>query len=195
MRTKNKDKDKDFNKMIKEDNMKKAMTYLVFFSLLILFVASSFSQPPQRMTRANRMFDRAPNRILLVLKAHQEELGITESQMEQIKDLVFSHQEKTLKMKSELGLHHLELQKLMQDRESLDYEKIKAILSKTSAARTEMFIERLKQRDEINKILTPEQRDALKAIVQEGFGRRFQRMRDRGQRFQRFPQLRRRMIR
>jgi len=172
--------------------MKKGMTYLVFFSLLILFVASSFAQQPQRMMRANRTFDRTHDRILVVLKTHQEELGITDNQLEQIQDLVFSHQEKMLKMKNDLALQHLELQKLMQDRDNLDYDKIKAILSKTSTARTEMFIDRLKQRDEINKILTPEQRDALKAMAKEGFGRRFQPMRDRGQRFR---QMRKRIIR
>lgn len=189
-------KTKDENAKSKsEDKMKKLRTIAIVVSLLGFFAASSFAQPPQRMMRANRMFDRAPNRILLVLKSHQEDLEITDSQMEQIQNLVFSHQENMLKMRNDLDTQHLELQKLMQDRDNLDYDKIKAILSKTSAVRSEMFIERLKQRDEINKILTPEQRDALKAMVQEGFGRRFERMRDRGQRPRRFPMKRRGVIR
>lgn len=178
--------------------MKKAKTTLILLSLLIFFAAGSFAQPVQRMLRANRTFDRTPNRILHFLKANQEELEITDSQMEQIQNLVFSHQEKMLKMRSDLDMQHLELQKLMQDRENLDYNRIEAVLSRTSEARAEMFVERLKQREEINKILTPEQRDALKAVVKEGFGRRFQRMENRADRFQsfrRFPQLRKRTIR
>ncbi len=179
--------------MLKEDSMKKGMIYLTFVSLLILFVTDSFAQPPHRMMRANRMFDRAPNRILHVLKANQEELGIADNQIEQIQDLVFSYQEKMLKMKNDLDMQRLELQKLMQDRESLDYEKIRGVLSQTSEVRTEMFIESLKQRDEINKILTPEQRDALKAMTRDGFGRgsrpMMERMRGRGLWSLRFPRM------
>ena len=70
-------------------------------------------------------------------------------------------------MKNENDLLRLELQKLLQDKENLDYEKIKAILSKTSASRQEMFIQRLKQREEISKILTPEQQEALKAFTKD----------------------------
>lgn len=179
--------------------MKKAKTIVMVISLLGLFVAGSFSQPAQRMMREHRAFDRAPNRILHFLKANQEELGITDSQMEQIQNLVFSQQEKMLKMRNDLDMHHLELQKLMQDRDNLDYDKIKATLSRTSEARAEMFIDRLKQRDEINKILTPEQRDALKAMVKDDFRRGFrpmmERMRDREQWSQRFPRMKRRSIR
>ena len=178
--------------------MKKTKTMIVLLSLLIFFAAGSFAQPAQRMMRAARVFDRAPDRILHFLKANQVELGITESQMEQIQNLVFSHEEKMLNTKNANSLQRLELQKLMQDRENLDYDRIEAVLSKTSAARQEMFIERLKQRDEISKILTPEQRDALKTMVKEGIEKRFQRMEERGDRYQafrRFPQLRRRIIR
>jgi Spy/CpxP family protein refolding chaperone len=182
-----------------EDKLKKILTVFVFSSLSVLFAASSFAQPAQRMMRKNRSFDRAPNRILHFLKANQEELGITDSQMEQTQNLVFSHEEKMLKMRNDLDMQHLELQKLMQDRDNLDYEKIRGALSTTSEARTEMFIERLKQRDEINKILTPEQRDALKAMVKDDFRRGFrpmmERMRDREQWSQRFPRIKRRSIR
>ena len=175
--------------------MKKAKTLLVLISLLIFFAASSIAQPAKRMARANRALDRAPQRILFVLKANQEELGITDEQIERIQNLVFSHQEKMLQMRNENSLHRLELRKLMQDRENLDYEKIEAILSKTSDIRKQMFIESLKQRDEIGKILTPEQRDALKAMAKEGLGRRIQLMRERGDRLQRMPRIRNRIIR
>ncbi len=175
--------------------MKKAKTSLVLISLLIFFAASSFAQPAQRMMRANRGFDRLPHRILIVLRASQEELGITDEQIEQIQNLVFAHQEKMLRMESENRLNHLELQKLMQDRENLDYDKIGAILSKTSDIRNQIFIESLKQRDEIGKILTPEQRDALNAMVKDGFGRRIRQMREREDRLQRMPRPRSRIKR
>lgn len=165
--------------------MKKGLTLAVIFFVLVLFVASSFAQPHRQMMRGKRTFDRSQSRILAVLKANQEELGITDDQIEKIKNLGFSFQEKAIKMKNEGDLLRLELQKLMQDRDNLDYDKIKAVLSKSSAFRQEMFIERLKLKDEINSILTPEQREALKAKAKDRFKGEMRPIRDRMQRFPR----------
>ena len=166
---------------------------MVIFSFLVLSVASGFAQPQQRMTRAKRMFDRSQNRILAVLKMNQDELDITDEQIEQVQNLVFTFKEKTIKRTSESSLNRVELQKLMQNRENLDYNKIKAILSKTSAARNEMFIEELKLREEINNVLTPEQREAFKAKTREGIRSRARNSRGRMQ--QRSPRLRNRIRR
>jgi Spy/CpxP family protein refolding chaperone len=173
--------------------MKKILTVSLIVSFLALSVAVVFAQPQQRMNRARRTFDRPQNRILGVLKANQEDLGITEEQIEQIQDLVFSFKEKSLKMQNESSLSRLELQKLMQNRYNLDYDKIKAILSKTSAVRNEMFIQGLKLREEINNILTPEQREALKEMGRKGMRSRTRDLRDRFQ--QRFPRSRSRIRR
>ncbi len=173
--------------------MKKGLTLMVIFSFLVLFVASSFAQPQQRMTRAKRTFDRSQNRILAGLKMNQDELNITDEQIEQVQNLVFTFKEKTIKRTSENSLNRVELQKLMQDRENLDYDKIKAILSKTSDARTEMFIEGLKLREEINNVLTPEQREAFKAKTREGIRSRARNSRGRMQKYT--PRLRNRIRR
>ena len=75
----------------------------------------------------------------------------------------------------------------MQDRENLDYAKIKAALSKSADNRHEMFIHKLKVREEIGNVLTPEQRDALKEMGKDRIGaRRFFQRGERGERFQRF---------
>jgi len=173
--------------------MKKGLTAVIIFSFLALSVANSFAQPQQRMTRAKRTFDRSQNRILGVLKANQEELNISDEQIEQIQNLAFSFKEKSLKMRNENSLSQLELQKLMQDRENLDYDKIEAILSKTSSARNDMFIEGLKLREEISNVLTPEQREALKAKAKKGMRSRVRSSRGRMQK--RTPRLRNRIRR
>lgn len=173
--------------------MKKVLVLTLIFSFLTLFVTTLFAQPPQRMTRARRTFDRPHNRILVVLKANQEELAITDEQIEQVQNLVFSFQEKSIKMQNESSLSQLELQKLMQDKENLDYGKIKAVLAKTSEARNEMFIEGLKLREEINNVLTPEQQEALRAKTREGMRSQARSLRERMQ--QRFPRLRNRIRR
>lgn len=155
---------------------------------MALFSASVFAQPQRGMMRDQGFAERSPARILHLLRAHQKELNITDDQLEKIKGLVFSFEEKMIQLKSEARLQHLELKKLIQDQEKLDYEKIKATLSKESSFRQEMFIDRLKLRDEIENILTPEQREALKKMREEDFrGRRFL---QRGERFERFPRFR-----
>jgi Spy/CpxP family protein refolding chaperone len=176
-----------------EVKMKKSLTLIMILSFLVLSVAISFAQPQQRMMRSKRTFDRSQNRILAVLKANQDELNITDEQIEQVQNLVFSFKEKTIKMKGEQSLTRLDLQKMMQDRENLDYGKIKAVLAKTSAARNEMFIEGLKLREEISNVLTPEQREALKAKAKKGMRSRARNLRDRMH--QRFPRLRNRIRR
>ena len=173
--------------------MKKGLTLIVIFSFLVLSVASGFAQPQQRMTRAKRTFDRSQIRILGVLKANQEELNITDEQIEQIQNLVYYHKEKTIKMASENSLNRLELQKLMKAKENLDYAKIKAILTQTSSARTDMFIEGLKLREEISNVLTPEQKEALKAKAKRGIRSRARNLRNRLN--QRLPRLRNRIRR
>lgn len=171
--------------------MKKALKLSIVCSVMILFAASVFAQPQRMMMRGKGLMKRSPARILFILKAKQKELKITDSQLEKIKNLVFSLEEKMIEMRSSSSLQGLELRKLLQDKENLDYEKIKAALSEASKIRQDIFIERLKLRDEIQNILTPEQREALKAMRKE-------RLRDRGlfqrgKRFQQFPRFRNRI--
>jgi Spy/CpxP family protein refolding chaperone len=182
--------------------MKKAMTFSVIFPVLILFAATSFAGPQQRIIRRGKgLAVRSPARILTVLRAKQEELKITDSQLDKIKNLAFSFQEKMIKMRSDSSLQRLEMRKLFQDRENLDYDKIKAALSKVSSVRHDMVIESLKIRKEIGKILTPEQREALKSMRKDRLEDRRALLRRgrgsflRGDRLQRFPLLRNRIKR
>ncbi len=123
--------------------------------------------------------------ILMILKAKQDELNITDEQLDKIKELMLTQEEKALKHKKAQAELSLELKKLMLGRENLDYGKLKQILSHQSEARNDMFIQRLKDRDEITAVLTPEQQEALKSLRSDRFleGRRS--MRDHGR--QRIP--------
>lgn len=172
--------------------MKKGMTIFIIFVVVILFAASSFAQPRQRMMRGKALMGRSHTRILTILKAKQEELKVTDDQIVKITNLVFSFEEKMIQMRSNSSSQRLELKKLMQDRENLDYEKIRAALSEASKARADIFIEGLILRNEIQKILTPEQRDTLKAMGRDQLRRR-RGLSQRGHRMQRFQQLRKRI--
>ena len=60
----------------------------------------------------------------------------------------------------------------MSDRENIDYGQIKSAFVKAAEHKADMFISRLKLREEVNKILTPEQQDALKSMRVESFKER-----------------------
>ena len=141
------------------------MSTAVIFSAFLLFAASSFAQPQRGMRKGDRHAQRSPERIVRVLEAKQDELKITDEQLEKAKNLVCSFEESATKTRNANNLQHLELKKLLQEKR--DYGKIEAVLSDVSANRNKMFIEMLKLKEEINDILTPEQRDALKEMWQE----------------------------
>jgi Spy/CpxP family protein refolding chaperone len=150
-----------------EEKMKKGMRFAIAASTLLLFAVGSFAQSIPMVKRARAFARPSPTRILLLLKAKKEELKITDSQLEKIQSLVFSFEEKKVKMRSENSIQRLKLRQLLQDKENLDYEKIEAILSKMSGTRQDMFVEGLKLRDEIQNVLTAEQREALKESIKK----------------------------
>ena len=152
--------------------MKKTMTAFAVLSVVLLFAADSFSQPLQRFDRSRDRMQRSPSRILFVLKAHQEELNVTEAQLKQIEDMVFSFEEQQIAMRGQASSNRLEMKKLMSDSENIDYGQIKSAFVKAAEHKADMFISRLKLREEVNKVLTPEQQDALKSMRVERFKER-----------------------
>lgn len=167
--------------------MKKTLTVFAVLSVVLLFAADGFSLPAQRMGRDHACMQRSPSRILFVLKAHQEELKITDEQLKQVEDMVFSFEEHQIAMRSQASSDRLEMRKLMSDRENIDYDQLKAAFAKAAEQRANMFISRLKLRDQVMKVLTPEQQDALKSMRKERFERGGDFRRGRG--FERHPRF------
>ena len=133
--------------------------------------------------------------LLMVLKARQEELNITNEQLDKIKDLTLKMEEKRVEQQNALNSRRLEQKKLMMDRENLDYHQLKALLLKNSESKLDLMIDRMQLRDEIEAVLTPEQKEALKEMGRDRMGQRrsFMRSRDprldsRLQRFRRVPE-------
>lgn len=167
--------------------MKKAMKFSIIFFIVILFAANIFAQPQRKMMRGKGLMKRSPARMLRILETKQKELNITDDQLEKIRNSSFSLEEKMIQMRSNSSLQRLDMRKLLQDKKNLDYERIRTVLSKASKFRQDIFIERLKTRKEIENILTPEQREAIKAMRKERLrGKRergLSQRRDRSQRF------------
>jgi len=89
-------------------------------------------------------------------------------------------EEKRVKRQNALNTQRLEHKKLMMDRENLDYDQLKALLLKDSENKLDLMIESMQLRDEIEAVLTPEQKAALKEMGRDRMGqsRSFMRSRD-----------------
>ena len=117
----------------------------------------------QRGTMGQRgIMGQGQGRLLAILYARQDELKITDGQLDKIKSLPLKMEEAMVQSKNDMNIQQFELQKLMMERKNRDYEKIKSLMSRTSDIRQDMFIQRIKNRDEILNILTEEQQEALK---------------------------------
>lgn len=167
--------------------MKKIFTAFAVLSVVLLFAADGFAQHRPRMGRGKAGMQRSPSRILFALKAHQEELKVTDEQLKQVENIVFSFEEQQIAMKSQASSNRLAMKKLMSDKDNINYDQVKSAFVKAAEHRADMFISRLKLHDEVKKVLTPEQQEALKSMRLE----RFKERRDfRGRRgFDRYPRF------
>jgi len=168
--------------------MKKTLSLLAVLSVMLLFAADSYAQPAQRVDPARARMLRPPSQILHILRAHKEDLNITDDQLKQVEDIVFSFEEQQIAMRSQVSSNRLQMRKLVSDRENINYDQIKSAFVKAAEQRAEMFMSRLKLRDAVNNVLTPEQQNALKSMRKERVKdrREFRRPRE----FDRHPRFR-----
>ena len=113
------------NQTTKEKKMKKTLIAFAILSVVLLFAADGYAQPVQRMGRGKAHMHRSPSRILHVLKDHKQELNITDEQLKQVEDMVFSFEEQQIAMKSQASSNRLAMRKLLSDRENMSYDQIK----------------------------------------------------------------------
>ena len=143
---------------------------------------------PRGMIPDGRRPDRRTG-LLSILMRRQDELGISDDQLESIKRLNFQMEERLIKQRNAAALQRLEIKKLLMNREDRDYDKIRNLMDELSSARVEARIEGMKRRDRIRDVLTPEQREALRESARERMAEREGPMRSR--RTRALPRIRR----
>jgi Spy/CpxP family protein refolding chaperone len=166
----------------KENTMKKILTLTVL--IIGILGLTSVAEAQRRMgQQRGRSFTRPQSGgILRILKARQQELNITDEQLTQIEDLTLKLEEQRVENQNAMNTQRLELKKLMIDRENRDYNKIKSLLAAGSEGRADMMVSQMRLRDQIDNILTPEQKEALKTMGRDRLGHRRQGMRSRASR-------------
>ncbi len=137
---------------------------LIFLSVGVL--AQGFhrgNQNGSKMMERGRHHFMSPLRMYKMLKMHRDKLNITDDQLNKIKSLSFYLEEKKTKLKNENRLLKVKLQEEL-DNTNINYNNVRSILDKMSQNRTALFIEGLKVKKEIEKILTPEQLSKIREL-------------------------------
>jgi Spy/CpxP family protein refolding chaperone len=165
----------------------------------LLVFAVSLTAQPRMGRRQTRQFTRPRSGgLLMVLKARQQELNVTDEQLARIKDVQEKLEKQSVEHRNAMNTQRLELRQGIRDKENIDFDELKAQLSKNAQARIDFQITRMKARAAIADILTDEQKAALKTLRQDGIRRgrgmvrdRNPRMSTRGQMFRQAPRIRR----
>jgi Spy/CpxP family protein refolding chaperone len=139
---------------------------LISVLVLIVFLSGGvFAQMSgnSRMGNHQRMAKRgshSPMMLYKVLKNKQQELKVTNAQLNKIKELAFNWEKDMINYRSSNASLRLELKKVLNE-EKPNYKKIRILMDKIGAARTDYFINHLKVKNQIKNILTKEQLDKL----------------------------------
>ncbi|MBN1271974.1 MAG: Spy/CpxP family protein refolding chaperone [Candidatus Aminicenantes bacterium] len=165
--------------------MKKGIIVLLVVLLTGVLMAEGFAQPFRGRIDRRPMSNRDVGGFLWILRQNQEELNITDEQMNKIKGLMDEFEKSMLKMRQTNQTLQLELRQLIRE-ENRDYALLRKTMEKISSGRHDMVIAGMKLRDEMINILTPEQKEKLKEMRQDRMlGSRGMFRRDMG--FRRFP--------
>lgn len=103
-----------------------------------------------------------------VLMSHAEELGLTDYQLDQLKDIWMEFKKSKIRIKSEMEIAHIEMaQMLMQ--EEVDMAAVESQIKKIQQMRGELMLEKTKTMLKGREILTPEQRTMFKVLMMKAF--------------------------
>jgi len=89
-------------------------------------------------------------------------LGLSTKQQQQMHDLQFAFMKKTLDTRDELGKKRIE-QKALLNSDPVEWKKVDQLTDEIAKLQATMEKEKVRQRLEIKKILTPEQREKFKS--------------------------------
>jgi Spy/CpxP family protein refolding chaperone len=92
-----------------------------------------------------------------------EELGLTEKQVQELREADFIHREKRLQLKSKLNGLRLEMEKLFSV-ESVNKTEVLQLAQKISDQKGKLFVRKIESRLAVRKLLTAEQLEKLKAF-------------------------------
>lgn len=115
---------------------------------------------------------------LAFLRDHQDELNISDEQLQQIEELTFQMEEIRIKQQSMAAENRLKMKKNLME-ESRDYARIESLMNQNAENRNRVIVEGMKIRDRMESVLTQEQLDALRETAREELSQRRPLLRER----------------
>jgi Spy/CpxP family protein refolding chaperone len=91
----------------------------------------------------------------------KKQLKLTDEQTAKIKTLITDHKKEMLTQKEVLAPQEIKLQRILME-EPVNLDEVKSLVMEISKVRGEMHFAMIKNRLEVEKILTPEQREKFK---------------------------------
>ncbi len=146
--------------------MKKRLTTAALLTLAMLLITTigAFAQNPQQRQHQSRrkivQWLRSPLAQYYMLKKMKDYLKISDEQLTEIKKISFDLADMLLALRTENQKLRLESKKLF-DVETPDYTALEENIKKRSMNQGKIFVERLKARKAIEKILTDEQKKTI----------------------------------
>lgn len=141
--------------------MKKLLVLLVAASLTIAF--SGVDVLAKRNTRGERS---GKHGFIGNPAAMKERLGLSDEQVGKISEINLDYKKKYLEYRERIAPKRVKLRRMLLE-ENVDLQGVRSLLKEISDQRLEVRMLRIKQRLDIEKILTPSQRVKLKASKME----------------------------
>lgn len=96
----------------------------------------------------------------------KERLGLSDEQIDKISEINLDYKKKYLEYREKIAPKKIKLRQMLLE-ENVDLQVVRSLLKEISDLRLEVKMLRIKQRLDIEKILTPSQREKLKASKME----------------------------
>lgn len=141
--------------------MRKVLVLLIAASIVVAFCGGDvLAKRPLKKERPER------HGFIGNPEVMKERLGLSDEQVGKISEINLGYQKKYLEFRERIAPKRVKLKRLLLE-ENVDLQGVRSLLKEMSDQRLEVRMLRIKQRLDIEKILTPSQREKIKASKME----------------------------
>jgi len=141
--------------------MRKVLILLVTLILVIAFSGGDvFANKPFKKERPTR------HGFIGNPEVMKEKLGLSDEQIDTISEINLAYKKRYLECSEKIAPKKTRLRRMLLE-ENVDLQGVRSLLKEISDLRLEVIMLRIKQRLDIEKILTPSQRTRIKASKRE----------------------------
>lgn len=102
------------------------------------------------------------------LMAHQQDIGLSESQINQLDKMVTDHLKNAVRQKAEIKAQRMELKYILRN-EPIDLQTSQDLLRSISTIQTDMQVEGLQLYNQVLQVFTPEQKEQIDNMIGSPF--------------------------